>query len=421
MNVRRSTGLRAAALASWCLVATACVVDRAAQRDRDITAAAQSLGLTYVAEPDSAHQPLDRGPQSLPSAGVARNVMEGTIGGVVVRAFDWHYSAQQVLTELERGSARRRPFARDTRGPGRRTVEREAATMLYVVPGIVGQRPWFHFEARPERDSGPATLETLYYNVVAADSAGLFTPEAVEYLLAHPGWSVETRGPDLIAYKKLQRCAPAELRACLEEVVGLARALTAESLEPFADDQGRWGFRRRDGTVAIPAIYQAVGPFERGRAFVVLRVESPLERFAWIDRAGAIVERVRPDTSSVAPAPSDTCTRLDSYRFELGSPHDTVRFTALGARDDFTQQVENFVVWPRTGGALVVQHSAGLLEETIVVVPGLPRAAAEAFVERLNRLHPPPRGEDEAHCQGSFGELIAYSWGFAIREWFVCD
>ncbi len=420
MNVHHSTGLRAAALASWCLVATACGVDRAAQRDQDLSAAAQSLGLTYVADPDSAHQPLDRGPDALPSAGVARNLMQGTIGGVAVRAFDWHYMAQHILSDLERARSRKQPFRRDTRGPGGLTEQRPAATTLYVLPGIVRQRP-FHFEARPEPDPGPATLETLYYNVVAADSAGLFIPAVVEYLLAHPGWSVETRGPDLIAYKKGQRCAPAELRACLEEVVGLARALTDDSLEPFADNQGRWGFRWRSGRVAIPAIYQAVGRFTGGRVFVVRPVDSPFERFAWIDSTGAIVERLSPDSSMVAPAPSDTCTTLGSYWSELDSARTSVDGEALGALDDFTRERESFGVYRLRHGAVAVAHANGVLTESIVVVPGLPRAVAEAFVARLNRLHPPPSGEDEGHCEGSLGELIAYAWGFGIRAWSVCD
>ena len=409
MNVHYSTGRRAAAVASWCLVCAACLVDRAAQRDRDLASASQSLGLTYVAEPDSAHQPLERGPDALPSAGVARNLMQGTIGGVAVRVFDWHYSAQHVLTELERGSARRQPFTRDTRGPGRRTVEREAATMLYVLPGIVGQRPWFHFEARPERDPGPATLESLYYNVAAADSAGLFIPAVVEYLLAHPGWSVETRGPDLIAFKKAQRCAPAELRACLEEVVGLARALTVEILEPFSDTGGpwgRWGLRWRHGAVVIPAIYEAVGRFEGGRVFVVLRADSLLERFAWLDSTGRIVERLRPDTTAVAPAPSDTCTTLESYWSELGSPRDSVHGSAFGSLDEIQREPMRFDVYRLGHGALGVKR----FSETILLVPGLPRAAAEAFVERLNRLNAP---RDE--CDRTAHDLIAFSWGFGIR------
>ncbi len=61
-----------------------------------------------------------------------------------------------------------------------------------------------------------------------------------------------------------------------------------DQLLAFRDpNQGQWGYKRPDGTVAIPPRYLGAGGFREGRAPV-----EDADGFAMIDDRGRIVERI---------------------------------------------------------------------------------------------------------------------------------
>jgi hypothetical protein len=100
------------------------------------------------------------------------------------------------------------------------------------------------------------------------------------------------------------RCAIAALAICML-LIGVARA--QDQLVPFRDpSQGQWGYKRPDGSVAIPPRYLGAGVFREGQAPV-----KDADGFAMIDDTGRIVQRIVVDSVSTStvpiPPPADTC------------------------------------------------------------------------------------------------------------------
>jgi hypothetical protein len=88
-------------------------------------------------------------------------------------------------------------------------------------------------------------------------------------------------------------------------LLGTARA--QDQLLPFRDsEQGQWGYKRPDGSVAIPPRYLGAGVFREGQAPV-----KDADCFAMIDATGRIAQRIVVDSVSEPavpiPPPADTC------------------------------------------------------------------------------------------------------------------
>jgi hypothetical protein len=110
----------------------------------------------------------------------------------------------------------------------------------------------------------------------------------------------------------LNRCA---IVALAIGVLLLAEAGAQEQLVPFRDPKlGKWGYKRPDGTVAIPPRYVGAGLFRAGQAPV-----KDADGFATIDDMGRIVQRIVIDSVSAPavpiPAPADTCAWSASAPF----------------------------------------------------------------------------------------------------------
>ena len=84
-------------------------------------------------------------------------------------------------------------------------------------------------------------------------------------------------------------------------VLLLGAAGAQDQLLPFRDQNlGRWGYKRANGSVAIPPRYVGAGVFREGRAPV-----KDADGFAIVDTTGRIVERIVTDSvrASVRPIP----------------------------------------------------------------------------------------------------------------------
>jgi hypothetical protein len=108
------------------------------------------------------------------------------------------------------------------------------------------------------------------------------------------------------------RCAIAALAVGML-LHGSARA--QDQLLPFRDpSQGQWGYKRPDGSVAIPPRYLGAGVFREGQAPV-----KDADGFAMIDHTGRIVQRIAVDFLSVSavpiPPPADACAWSTSAPF----------------------------------------------------------------------------------------------------------
>jgi hypothetical protein len=108
------------------------------------------------------------------------------------------------------------------------------------------------------------------------------------------------------------RCAIAALTVGVL-LLGAARA--QDQLLPFRDpNQGQWGYRRPDGSVAIPPRYLGAGAFREGRAPV-----KDAEGFAIVNDTGRIVERIAIDSVSASggpvTSPGDACAWSPSVPF----------------------------------------------------------------------------------------------------------
>jgi hypothetical protein len=108
------------------------------------------------------------------------------------------------------------------------------------------------------------------------------------------------------------RCAIAALAV---GVFFLGAAMAQDQLLPFRDpNQGQWGYRRPDGSIAIPPRYLGVGVFREGQAPV-----KDADGFAIIDETGRILERIVVDSVSASagsiPSPADACAWSASAPF----------------------------------------------------------------------------------------------------------
>ena len=88
-------------------------------------------------------------------------------------------------------------------------------------------------------------------------------------------------------------------------LLGSVRA--QETLERFRDvKQRQWGYKRPDGSVAIPPRYEGAGIFRGSHAPV-----KDADGFAIIDRTGRVVQRIATDSVSAPtapiPPPAATC------------------------------------------------------------------------------------------------------------------
>ena len=88
----------------------------------------------------------------------------------------------------------------------------------------------------------------------------------------------------------------------------------AQLLRFWDPDQGQWGYKRPDGTVAISPRYLGAGVFREGRAPV-----EDSDGFAIINDTGRVVERIVIDSVSAAaepaPPPAGACAWSPSEQF----------------------------------------------------------------------------------------------------------
>ena len=108
------------------------------------------------------------------------------------------------------------------------------------------------------------------------------------------------------------RCLVAALAI---SVVLLGAAKAQDQLLAFRDPSlGQWGYKRPDGSVAIPPRYLGAGAFREGRAPV-----KDSDGFAMIEETGRIVERIMTDSVSASggpiPSPADACAWSASLPF----------------------------------------------------------------------------------------------------------
>ena len=108
------------------------------------------------------------------------------------------------------------------------------------------------------------------------------------------------------------RCAIAALAVSML-LLGSVRA--QDQLVPFRDpSQGQWGYKRADGSVAIPPRYLGAGVFREGQAPV-----RDGDGFAMIDGTGRVVQRIVVDSVSASavpiPPPADACAWSASAPF----------------------------------------------------------------------------------------------------------
>jgi hypothetical protein len=108
------------------------------------------------------------------------------------------------------------------------------------------------------------------------------------------------------------RCAIAALAV---SVLLLVAARAQDQLLPFRDpNQGQWGYKRPEGSVAIPPRYLGAGVFREGQAPV-----KDADGFAMIDDTGRIVKRIVIDSVSASgepvPPPADACAWSASAPF----------------------------------------------------------------------------------------------------------
>ena len=98
-------------------------------------------------------------------------------------------------------------------------------------------------------------------------------------------------------------------------VLGAAGLQAQDQLLPFRDpNQSQWGYKRPDGSIAIPPRYVGAGVFRKGQAPV-----KDADGFAMIDETGRIVERIVTDSVSASagpvPPPASTCAWSASAPF----------------------------------------------------------------------------------------------------------
>ena len=108
------------------------------------------------------------------------------------------------------------------------------------------------------------------------------------------------------------RCA---ITALVISMLLLGTARAQVQLLPFRDpSQGQWGYKRPDGSVAIPPRYLGAGVFREGHAPV-----KDADGFALIDATGRIAQRIVIDSVSASavpiPAPTDACAWSASAPF----------------------------------------------------------------------------------------------------------
>ena len=108
------------------------------------------------------------------------------------------------------------------------------------------------------------------------------------------------------------RCA---IGALAISVLLLGAARAQDQLVPFRDSNvGQWGYKRPDGSVAIPPRYLGAGVFREDQAPV-----KDADGFAIVDDTGRIVERIVTDSVSGSagpiPPPADACAWSASGAF----------------------------------------------------------------------------------------------------------
>lgn len=102
----------------------------------------------------------------------------------------------------------------------------------------------------------------------------------------------------------IDRCSIAALAISM---LLLETARAQDELLPFQDSEhGQWGYKRPDGSLAIPPRYQGAGVFHHGQAPV-----KDADGFAMIDATGRIAQRIVVDSVSAPaapiPPPADAC------------------------------------------------------------------------------------------------------------------
>ena len=170
-----------------------------------------------------------------------------------------------------------------------------------------------------------------------------------------------------------------------------------DQLLAFRDpNQGQWGYKRPDGTVAIPPRYLGAGVFREGRAPV-----ENADGFAMIDDRGRIVERIVTDSVSASaglvPPPADTCAWPVSAPLPnagLPFPPPGLPFPSTGLQC-YVRQLRGSA--PVTGGEITIRPPGGESSRSVVVlrfptgVVVVEHIGYEGFTRRV--LLPGVRGE----------------------------
>ena len=170
-----------------------------------------------------------------------------------------------------------------------------------------------------------------------------------------------------------------------------------DQLLAFRDpNQGQWGYKRPDGTVAIPPRYLGAGVFREGRAPV-----EDADGFAMIDDWGRIVERIVTESVSASaglvPPPADTCAWPVSAPLPnagLPFPPPGVPFPSTGLQC-YVRQLRGSA--PVTGGEITIRPPSGESSRSVVVlrfptgVVVVEHIGYEGFTRRV--LLPGVRGE----------------------------
>jgi hypothetical protein len=149
------------------------------------------------------------------------------------------------------------------------------------------------------------------------------------------------------------RCAIVISALCVI-VLGAAGLQAQDQLLPFLDpNQGQWGYKWPDGSIAIPPRYVGAGVFREGQALV-----KDAAGFAMIDQTGRIVERIVTDSVSVSaepiPAPANACA---------WSPSATFPTTGLQC---FVRQLRGAA--PVIGGDITIRPPGGESSRSAVVL-----------------------------------------------------
>lgn len=186
----------------------------AKKRTRELTAAAQQIGFTFVGNnwsgPSSQHKPslFQR------TRGRFSNVMTGSSGGLQVSLFDYAYQAGKSAVSQTVAA-----FSQDLPLPP--FALRPENFFDRIGDAIVHND--IDFDSNPE-----FSKRYLLKSPDQAATRRLFTPSLLTYLEQfQSNWCIEGTGPTLIVYRGGRQVSPADVPVFLEETSRIARTFFA--------------------------------------------------------------------------------------------------------------------------------------------------------------------------------------------------